>query len=94
VVGKPEVGRHLVWYVLLKLVQNPFMCAYEVLLMRITRFWDLDEECFEILGKCLELALLDIYFMIGFPFREEVGDSWPKLGGGRTLEELIKSHCE
>ena len=47
-VGKPEVGRHLAWYGLLKLVQNPFMCANEVLLRRITRFWDLDEECFEI----------------------------------------------
>ena len=32
--------------------------------------------------------------MIGFPFRDEVGDSWPQLGGGRTLEELIKAHCE
>jgi len=94
VVGKPEVGRHLAWYGLLKLVQDPFICANEVLLRSITRFLDIYEECFEILGKCLEVELLDIYFMIGFPFREDIGYSWPQLGGGMTLEELIKSQCE
>ena len=69
------------------------MKSLRLLLQMLVRFWDIAEEAFLFQVQCIEITVLDVYFLIGLPMLGVVGDLEPVLSQGETLEELCDRHC-
>ena len=52
------------------------------------RFWDQEVECFIIYGEWIEITLLDVYFLTGFPMLGVSSDTTSKLTHGVSLDDL------
>ena len=64
------------------------MKSFHMLLQTLVRFWDIGKEAFLFQGQCIEITVLDVYFLIGLPMLGVVGDLAPVLSWRKTLEEL------
>jgi hypothetical protein len=64
--------------------QIPLIYTNPELLDHILRMWNLDGY-FKVEGQHLELTLLDIYFLMGFPMRGEVVELNMTLRGWGSL---------
>ena len=71
---------------LLKFMRIPLMKSLCLLLQTLVRFWDIGEEAFLFHDQCIEITLVDVYFLTGLPMLGFVGDLAPMLSLGKTLE--------
>ena len=74
---------------MLKFFQIPLMCSTKLLFNKLVTFWDQDSECFIIQGEQIEIMLLNVYFLTGFPMLGVSSDTTSKLTHGVSLDDLF-----
>ena len=68
------------------------MQSLGLLMQTLISFQDVTEEVFLFQGQRIEITLEDVYFIIGIPILEVVGDLTLVLSQGETLEDLCDQH--